>query len=70
MRCGRAVGAEDDATRGSIILLGGTGDDQGTERLELQWSEDIGRLYSPEGDLQLIQIDERGVILSISGMLE
>ena len=70
MRCGRAVGAEDDATRGSIILLGGTGDDQGTERLELQWSEDIGRLYSPEGDLQLIQIDARGVILSISGMLE
>jgi len=70
MRCGRAVGAEDDATEGAIILLGGPGDDQGTERLELEWSPDVGRIYSPEGDLQLIQIDERGVILSISGMLE
>ena len=70
MRCGRAVGAEDDATQGSIILLGGSGDDQETERLELAWSPDVGRLYAPEGDLQLIQIDARGVILSISGMLE
>ena len=67
MRCGRAVGAEEDATEGSIILLG---DDQGTERLELAWAPDVGRLYSPEGDLQLIQIDARGVITSISGMLE
>ena len=67
MRCGRAVGAEEDATQGSIILLG---DDQETERLELAWSPDVGRLYSPEGDLQLIQIDARGVITSVSGMLE
>ena len=67
MRCGRAVGAEDDATQGSIILLG---DDQETERLELAWAPDVGRLYAPRGDLQLIQIDARGVILSISGMLE
>ena len=67
MRCGRAVGAEEDATEGSIILLG---DDQETERLELAWSPDVGRLYSPEGDLQLIQIDARGVITSVSGMLE
>ena len=67
MRCGRAVGAEEDTTQGAVILLG---DDQGTERLELEWSPEIGRLYAPQGDLQLIQIDERGVILSISGMLE
>ena len=67
MRCGRAVGAEEDATQGAIILLG---DDQETERLELTWSADVGRLYSPTGDLQLIQIDERGVIVSVSGMLE
>ncbi len=70
MRCGRAVGSEDDATQGSIVLLGGLGDDQGTERLELSWSADVGQLYAPQGDLQLIQIDARGVILSISGMLE
>lgn len=70
MRCGRAVGAEEDATQGAIILLGGSDDDQETERLELEWSPDVGRLYAPKGDLQLIQIDERGVILSISGMLE
>lgn len=73
MRCGRAVGSEDDATEGSIILLGGpegSDDDQETERLELSWSSDVGRLYAPQGDLQLIQIDDRGVILSISGMLE
>ena len=70
MRCGQAVGAEGDATQGAIILLGGSGDDQETERLELAWSADVGRLYAPEGDLQLIQIDERGVILSVSGMLE
>ncbi|MDE2891061.1 MAG: TlpA disulfide reductase family protein [Chloroflexota bacterium] len=70
MRCGRAVGADDDATQGAIILLGGTDDDQETERLELAWSPDVGRLFAPNGDLQLIQIDERGVIVSISGMLE
>ncbi|MYE06857.1 MAG: TlpA family protein disulfide reductase [Chloroflexi bacterium] len=70
MRCGRAVGAEDDATQGVIILLGGTGDDQETERLELEWSPDVGRLFAPAGDLQLIQIDPRGVIVSVSGMLE
>ena len=70
MRCGRAVGTDDDSTQGAIILLGGTGDDQETKRLELEWSADVGRLYAPQGDLQLIQIDERGVILSISGMLE
>lgn len=70
MRCGRAVGAEDDATQGAIILLGGSGDDQETDRLELEWSPEVGRLYAPQGDLQLIQIDDRGVILSISGMLE
>ncbi len=70
MRCGRAVGADEDTTQGSIILLGGSDDDQETVRLELAWSPDVGRLYAPQGDLQLIQIDERGVILSISGMLE
>ena len=70
MRCGRAVGAEEDAAEGSIILLGGSGDDQETERLELAWSAEVGRLYAPQGDLQLIQIDERGIILSVSGMLE
>ena len=70
MRCGRAVGSEDDATQGSIILLGGSGDDQRTERLELSWSADVGQLYAPRGDLQLIRIDASGVILSISGMLE
>ncbi len=70
MRCGRAVGAEDDATQGAIILLGGSGDDQETERLELEWSPDVGRVYAPQGDLQLIQIDDRGVIVDISGMLE
>ena len=76
MRCGRAVGTEDDASEGSIILLAGpgavgsSGDDQGTERLELAWSRDVGRLYAPSGDLQLIEIDARGVIVSISGMLE
>ena len=67
MRCGRAVGAEDDATQGAIILLS---DDQGTERLELVWSNDVGRLFSPNGDLKLIEIDARGVIKSVSGMLE
>ena len=67
MRCGRAVGAEDDATAGSIILMA---DEQTTDRLELTWSSDVGRLYSPAGDLQLIEIDARGVITSISGMLE
>ncbi|MDE2968225.1 MAG: TlpA disulfide reductase family protein [Chloroflexota bacterium] len=70
MRCGRAVGAEDDPTEGAIILLGGTGDDQETERLELEWSPEVGRLFAPAGDLQLIQIDPRGVIVSVSGMLE
>ncbi len=70
MRCGRAVGVEEDATEGSVILLGSSDDDQETERLELDWSPDIGRLFAPQGDLQLIQIDERGVIVSISGMLE
>ena len=70
MRCGRAVGTEDDVSQGSIILLGGSGDDQGTERLELAWSREVGRLYAPSGDLQLIEIDARGVIVSISGMLE
>ena len=73
MRCGRAVGSEDDATEGSIILLGepgGSEDEQGTERLELAWSRDVGRLYAPSGDLQLIEIDARGVIVSISGMLD
>ena len=70
MRCGRAVGAEEDASEGSVILLGGSDDEQETERLELAWSADVGRLFAPNGDLQLIQIDERGVIVSISGMLE
>ena len=74
MRCGRAVGADDDATQGSIILLGSSDQDASgngaTQRLELTWSADVGRLYAPQGDLQLIQIDERGVILSISGVLE
>ncbi len=74
MRCGRAVGAEEDATQGAIVLLGASGDEasgnNATERLELAWSPDVGRLYAPEGDLQLIQIDARGVIISISGMLE
>jgi peroxiredoxin len=70
MRCGRAVGAEEDATQGAIILLGGSSDDQETERLELEWSPDVGRVYAPQGDLQLIQIDDRGVIVDISGMLE
>jgi peroxiredoxin len=67
MRCSRAVGANDDAISGSIILLG---DDQETERLELSWSAEVGRFYAPQGDLQLIQIDARGVITSISGMLK
>ena len=67
MRCGRAVGAKDDATQGAIILLS---DEQGTERLELVWSSDVGRLFSPNGDLQLIEVDARGVITSVSGMLE
>ena len=73
MRCGRAVGSEDDATAGSIILLGEpdrADDEQGTERLELTWSTEVGQLYAPQGDLQLIEIDARGVIISISGMLE
>ena len=67
MNCARAVGSEDSATDGAIIMLE---DDQGTERLELIWSADVGRLYAPEGDLQLIQIDARGVIASVSGTLE
>ena len=73
MRCGRAVGSEVDATEGAIILLGepdGPDDEQGTERLELTWSTEVGQLYAPQGDLQLIEIDARGVVISISGMLE
>ena len=70
MRCGRAVGVEDDATQGSIILLAGTSDEQETERLELEWSAEVGRLFAPDGNLQLIEIDARGVIVGVSGMLE
>lgn len=70
MRCGRVGGSDDNATEGSIILLGGSGDDEGTERMAFAWSSEIGQLYAPTGDLQLIEIDARGVITSISGMLE
>lgn len=71
-RCGRAVESDGDVTQGSIILLGdgSAGDDGATERMEFAWSPDVGRLFAPSGDLQLIEIDPRGVILSISGMLE
>ncbi len=75
MRCGRALDADLDAAAGAIILLGdglddGLGEGQATERLALEWSADVGRLYAPQGDLQLIEIDAQGVITSISGMLE
>ena len=65
--CGRALGLDENATVGAIIRLG---DDQGTEQLELEWSAEVGRIFSPAGDIQLIQIDARGVITSISDELE
>ena len=69
MRCGRAVdlGDDDGAADGAIILLGDDGD---TQRREFEWSREVGRLYAPSGDLQLISIDQRGVIVEIAGLLE
>ncbi len=71
MRCARDLGLAHDTTEGAIILLGGDlNDDQETDRLTLRWSSDVGRVYAPQGDLQLIQIDARGVIRDISERLE
>ena len=63
LRCADALDLEDARLDGAVFLLG---DDQGTERLELAWSRGLERVYGADGDLQLIQIDERGVIRSIS----
>ncbi len=67
MRCADALGLEVARLDGAVLLLG---DDQGTERLELAWTRDLVRVYGSDGDLQLIEIDERGVIRSISDTLE
>ncbi len=67
IRCARELDLAYDTGDGAIVLLS---DEQGTDRLELGWSSDVGRVYAPQGDLQLIQIDARGVIRAISGTLE
>ena len=67
MRCADALGLEDARLDGAVFVLG---DDQETERLELDWPRELGRVYGADGDLQLIQIDERGVIRGIADTLE
>lgn len=67
MRCADALGLEDPVLDGAVFLLG---DDQGTDPLKLTWSRDLERVFGSDGDLQLIQIDERGIIRDISSALE
>lgn len=67
MRCADALGLEGVRLDGAVFLLG---DDQGTDPLELAWLHDLERVYGADGDLQLIQIDERGIIRDISSALE
>lgn len=67
MNCGREIELTGDPQAGAIVLFGG---DQGAERIELHWSTDVGRVYGLRGDIQWIQIDERGVIRAITEMRE